>query len=86
MRNLDSLYEVTGDQSYLEFINKNASSIWENDRNIYDQVGFDWAGPISAQDQSFNASTLSSGLDALNAATHVRQRQHPRGDLSEGLQ
>ena len=86
IRNLDSLYEVTGDQSYLEFIDKNASSIWENDRNIYDQTGFDWSGPLNAQDQSFNASTLSSGLDALNAAAHVRQRQHPRGDLLEGPQ
>lgn len=86
IRNLDALYEVTGDRSYLEFIDKNASSIWENDRNIYDQTGFDWAGPISAPDQSFNASTLSSGLDALNAAAHVRYRQPPHGDFFEGLQ
>jgi predicted alpha-1,6-mannanase (GH76 family) len=70
MRNLYALYQVTGDQTYLAFIDRNASSIWENDRNIYDQIGFDWAGPISAPDQSFNASTLSSGLDARNAATH----------------
>ena len=77
---------MTGDQSYLEFIDKNASSIWENDRNLYDQTGFDWAGPLSAQDQSFNASTLSSGLDALNAAAHVRDRRHPGGDSFEGLQ
>jgi predicted alpha-1,6-mannanase (GH76 family) len=74
IRNLDALYQVTGDQTYLDFIDKDASSIWENDRNIYDQIGFDWSGPISAPDQSFNASTLSSGLDALNAAAHVRYR------------
>ena len=74
MRNLDALYQVTGDQAYLEFIDKNASSIWENDRNIYDQIGFDWSGPIGAPDQSFNASTTSSGLDALNAAAHVGSR------------
>jgi predicted alpha-1,6-mannanase (GH76 family) len=74
MRNLDALYQVTGDQAYLDFIDKNASSIWENDRNIYDLIGFDWSGPISAPDQSFNASTLSSGLDALNATAHVRSR------------
>ena len=71
MRNLDALYRATGDQTYLEFIDRNASSIWENDRNIYDQIGFDWSGPISAPGQSFNASTLSSGLDALNAAAHA---------------
>jgi predicted alpha-1,6-mannanase (GH76 family) len=76
MRNLDSLYEVTGDQTYLEFIDKNASSIWEDDRNVYDQIGYDWSGPISAPDQSFNASTLSSGLDALDAAAYGRDPEH----------
>jgi predicted alpha-1,6-mannanase (GH76 family) len=68
IRNLDALYQITGNQAYRAFIDQNASSIWENDRNIYDQIGFDWSGPVSAPDQSFNASTLSSGLDALNAA------------------
>lgn len=77
IRNLDALYQVTGDQAYLDFIDKNAASIWENDRNIYDQIGFDWSGPVSSPDQSFNASTLSSGLDALNAAVHVCAREHP---------
>jgi len=86
IRNLDALYQVTGNRSYLEFIDKNASSIWENDRNIYDQIGYDWSGPISAPDQSFNASTLSSGLDALNAAAHGRYRDHPRGNLFDGVQ
>jgi predicted alpha-1,6-mannanase (GH76 family) len=75
IRNLDALYQVTGDQAYRTFIDQNASSIWENDRNIYDQIGFDWSGPITAQDQSFNASTLSSGLDALNAAAASCQDQ-----------
>jgi predicted alpha-1,6-mannanase (GH76 family) len=84
IRNLDALYEVTGDQTYLDFIDKNASSIWENDRNIYDQIGFDWSGPISAPDQSFNASTLSSGLDALVAAAHARDHEPSRGDIFGG--
>ena len=84
MRNLDELYQVTGDQAYLTFINKNATSVWENDRNIYDQTGYDWGGPITAIDQSFNASTLSSGLDALNAAAHGQDRHHSRGDPFEG--
>ena len=79
IRNLDALYQVTGDQTYREFIDKNASSIWENDRNIYDVIGFDWAGLITAQDQSFNASTLSSGLDGLNAAAQVRERERNPG-------
>ena len=72
IRNLEALYQVTGDQTYIAFIDKNASSIWGNDRNLYDQIGYDWSGPVSAADQSFNASTLSSGLDTLNAAAHVR--------------
>ena len=80
IRNLDALYQVTGDQAYLAFIDRNATSTWENDRNIYDQIGFDWSGPISAPDQSFNASTLSSGLDALNAAAHVLNQQQARGN------
>jgi predicted alpha-1,6-mannanase (GH76 family) len=86
IRNLDALYQVTGNQAYLAFIDRNATSIWENNRNIYDQIGFDWSGPISAPDESFNASTLSSGLDALNAAAHVRYWQHPRGIPFEGFQ
>jgi predicted alpha-1,6-mannanase (GH76 family) len=86
IRNLDDLYQVTSDRTYQEFIDRNASSIWENDRNVYDQIGFDWSGPISAPDQSFNASTLSSGLDALNAAAHVREQQHPHGSSFEGPQ
>ncbi len=69
MRNLDALYRVTGDKAYREFLDRNAESILQNDRNLYGQIGFDWAGPVSAADQSFNASTLTSGLDALDAAT-----------------
>jgi len=80
MRNLESLYEVTGEQSYLDFINQNATSVWGSDRNLYDQIGFDWSGPITAPDQSFNASTTSSGLDALNAAAHAACRQQSGGN------
>ncbi|MFT4111180.1 glycoside hydrolase family 76 protein [Silvibacterium sp.] len=86
IRNLEALYQVTGDQSYLDFIHKNASSIWENDLNIYDQIGFDWSGPLSAQDQSFNASTLSSGLDALNAAARAEHHQHAGSSYFGGPQ
>ena len=85
IRNLDSLYEVTHDKAYLDFIDKNANSIWANDRNIYDQIGYDWAGPITAPDQSFNASTLSSGLDALNAAAHADSHDHPHPNSFEDL-
>lgn len=80
MRNLDALYQVTGDQAYLTFIDQNASSIWDNDRTIYDQIGFDWSGPITAPDQSFNASTTSSGLDALNAAAQGACKKGPGGN------
>jgi predicted alpha-1,6-mannanase (GH76 family) len=75
MRNLAALYEVTGDPTYKDFIEKNAASVWENDRNVQDVIGYDWAGPVTGTDQSFNASTLSSGLDVLNAAAAVERRE-----------
>lgn len=78
LRNLATLYEVTQDPGYERFIERNASSIWQNDRNVYDQIGYDWSGPISAADQSFNASTLGSGLDGLNAAVPVAEHQDGR--------
>ena len=83
MRNLESLYEVTGDQTYRQFIEKNATSIWDNDRNVDDVTGFDWAGPLTAIDQSFNASTLSSGLDAFNAAAQVHNHDHPHDNSTD---
>jgi predicted alpha-1,6-mannanase (GH76 family) len=82
LRNLDALYKVTDDPAYAKFIEQNAESIWDNDRTIYDVFGYDWAGPVSGTDQSFNASTLSSGLDALNAAAQVRE--HSRGSFLGG--
>ncbi len=75
IRNLNTLYQLTGKKEYRIFLNRNASSILENDSNIYDGIGFDWAGPLTAPDQSFNASTLTSGLDALNAAIGIRVSQ-----------
>ena len=74
MRNLEALSQITGNRAYRAFLDQNASSILKNDRNMYDQIGFDWSGPVSAPDQSFNASTLSSGLDALDAAAIGRPR------------
>jgi predicted alpha-1,6-mannanase (GH76 family) len=68
MRNLKVLYQVTGNQAYRTFLDRNALSILLNDRTASNMIGFDWAGPITGLDQSFNASTLSSGLDALDAA------------------
>ena len=62
MRDLNALYQETGDPAYREFIEENAKSIWLNDRTVCDQTGSDWSGPLSATDRSFNASTLSSGL------------------------
>ncbi len=68
MRNLKGLYQVTGNKTYRTFLNRNALSILVNDSMPSNMIGFDWAGPITGLDQSFNASTLTSGLDALNAA------------------
>lgn len=77
MRDLYDLYRVTRDPRYATFIVRNARSIWRNDRKPSDRIGFDWSGPVDGADQSFNASTLSSALDALNAAASVRRSAGP---------
>jgi predicted alpha-1,6-mannanase (GH76 family) len=64
MRNLGVLYRKTRKRKYGEFIHRNATSIWENDRNDSDQFGLKWAGPFDRAD----ASRQSSALDAFNAA------------------
>lgn len=76
MRNLFRLYEVTRNPAYRAFILRNAASIWRNDRNAEGQLGYDWSGPVTATDQSFNASTVSSALDALNAAAGTIPGRH----------
>jgi predicted alpha-1,6-mannanase (GH76 family) len=64
MRNLGVLYRKTRNRKYREFIQRNASSLWKNDRNDSDQFGLKWSGPFDRAD----ASRQTSALDAFNAA------------------
>ncbi|KAF2431307.1 Six-hairpin glycosidase [Tothia fuscella] len=69
MRNLHGLQKVTGDQTYKDFIEKNAQSIWEKAQK--DSIlGPVWSGPFD-KDHT-NAATQSSGLDAMVAAAAVQ--------------
>lgn len=63
-RNLYRLYQISHDPAYRTFIERNANSIWANDRNAQDQLGLHWQGPFDVAD----ASRQSSALDGLNAA------------------
>jgi predicted alpha-1,6-mannanase (GH76 family) len=66
MRNLMLLQEASPNSKYLAFIKANADSIWANDRDSAGELSVVWAGPFVSP---ANASTQSSALDALVAAT-----------------
>ena len=64
MRNLQLLQKMFPNQRFKKFIEKNADSIWLNDRGGQDQLDLVWSGPFS----SATASKQSSACDALVAA------------------
>lgn len=64
IRNLRLLHSVAPDAEYAQVIQACAESIWVKDRNITNQMGVDWAGPLD----EINASSHSSAMDALVAA------------------
>lgn len=63
-RNLMLLNSAFPDRSYQTFARTNAASIWNNDRDAANHLGFWWAGPFDLPD----AARQSSALDALIAA------------------
>jgi predicted alpha-1,6-mannanase (GH76 family) len=67
-RNLMQLQQAAPDEMFAETIRRNAESIWQNDRDEADMISVNWAGPFLAP---ANASTHSSGMDALVAAIVV---------------
>ncbi|RKF59382.1 putative mannan endo-1,6-alpha-mannosidase [Erysiphe neolycopersici] len=69
LRNLQVLQQAVPDDRILSFITLNAASIWTNNRNQKNQFGVNWAGPFIGP---ANASTQSSGLDAIVAASSVQ--------------
>ncbi|CAL3968924.1 hypothetical protein PZA11_004877 [Diplocarpon coronariae] len=78
MRNLQLLQSASPDNAYLDFIASNAVSVWNKDRSAgkENQLSVDWDGPFVS---SANASTQSSALDALVAATAFQ------GPLRDGI-
>ncbi|KAJ5047691.1 uncharacterized protein L3040_003510 [Drepanopeziza brunnea f. sp. 'multigermtubi'] len=79
MRNLQMLHAASPDNAYLDFIAANAVSIWDKNRSPADggsMLSVDWDGPFVSV---ANASTQSSALDALVAATAFQ------GNLTNGV-
>lgn len=70
MRNLQYLQLEVDNANFQTFILENANSIWANDRTSSNYLGVNWAGPPFVGG-GVNASTQSSGLDALIAAVAV---------------
>lgn len=70
VRNMAALYKVRPSPHYAEFMLANADSIWKGMRPPDYSIGTIWASPWG----TVNASTQSSGDDALVAAAAVDER------------
>ncbi len=72
VRNLALLYSIAPSPRYQQFVLKNAGSIWHGMRPPEYSIGTMWTAPYG----TINASTQSSGEDALVAAVsmHVLQK------------
>ncbi|KAK4238219.1 hypothetical protein C8A03DRAFT_15283 [Achaetomium macrosporum] len=70
VRNLHYLQQAAPQDVFRTAIQKNADSIWANDRNAQNQLGIAWTGPADAGDGP-NASTHSSAMDVIVAALAV---------------
>lgn len=64
-RNLRILQLASPEKRYAEFLDQNADSVWQDDRNARNEFGLDWDGPFVGP---ANASTQSSALDVIVAA------------------
>ncbi|KAK6435004.1 hypothetical protein LTR95_008809 [Oleoguttula sp. CCFEE 5521] len=67
VRNLAKLQSVRSDGNYVTFLQKNADSIWNSDREGSAERGPDWQGPLF----DANMASQSSGIDSLVAAAAV---------------
>lgn len=66
-RNLAELQAVSPNDQYVQFLQKNADSIWKSDRQGDGQIGPDWQGPY----YDASMATQSSALDCVIAAAKV---------------
>ena len=64
MRNLQYLQQASPNDTYKDFIQNNANSIWTHDQSSNQTLGLMWSGPPGHT----TAATQSSALDALVAA------------------
>ncbi|MBD8079084.1 GH92 family glycosyl hydrolase [Cellulosimicrobium arenosum] len=70
MRYFMDLNDTTGSDEYQEFVDRQAATIWSQDRTAGDRLGVRWAGGESAQHPNvFDWRTQASALSALLAAT-----------------
>jgi predicted alpha-1,6-mannanase (GH76 family) len=68
LRNVQVLYGASSSEQLKTFVERNADSIWTNDRGVDNELGIVWSGPFTG---GANASTQSSACDALVAAVGV---------------
>ena len=69
VRNLVQLQAVSPNEEYVQLIQANADSVWNNDRDTSNNsLSVDWAGPFVSW---VNASTHSSAMEALVGAVAV---------------
>ena len=70
VRNLAALYRLAPSASYRDFVVKNADAVWKGMQPPKYEIGTSWSAPHGEA----NASTQSSGMDALVSAAAVSQR------------
>jgi predicted alpha-1,6-mannanase (GH76 family) len=63
-RNVAILQQQSPEDRYADFLDINADSVWDNDRNDKNQFGVVWSGFTGTP----SASSQSSGLDVIVAA------------------
>ncbi|KAK4151097.1 hypothetical protein C8A00DRAFT_36265 [Chaetomidium leptoderma] len=70
VRNLHYLQQAAPQEAIRTAIQKNADSIWANNRNVKNQLGIKWTGPPDLGNGP-TASTHSSAMDVIVAALAV---------------
>ncbi len=63
IRYIAYLYDVTHNPAYYSFLYKSAHAVWFKDRNVFNQLGMSWDGPLDSVD----AARQSSALMAVSA-------------------